>query len=359
LIATIEILKSNFHTIIQGNPRLGFKAFGVPESGPVDPFTSVLANLLLDNEPYAPLLEITQGGLEFLVHNDTYIALSGADLNAVILRKNRSLTIPIGLAIKLHDKDRVVFNGSNKGFRCWCAFCGGIKVPPILSSTSALETSNFGGIFGRRLLKGDVFEVENNTKPRNKILLPLLNFREEENVCLRVVKGSQYDKFSQDDIENFFKNSYRVLSDSNRIGIRLSCVDKESKVVKGFNILSDPSPLGAVQITVDGIPIILLQDRGTVGGYSKIATVIKADFIKIAQLKPNQLVNFKLICIEDAINEYYNVLNLIKKSILEVDADFIKKYMKLFRENDLTFFEFNTNNFNLLLRRDYFKTKGC
>ncbi|PMP86772.1 MAG: hypothetical protein C0174_00565 [Thermodesulfobium narugense] len=352
MIAEIEVIESKFHTIIQGNPRLGYKSFGVPESGPVDPFTAVLANLLLDNDPYAPLLEITQGGFEFLVHKNTYIAISGADLNATLIRENKSFAIPIGISVKLLDKDRIVFNGSNRGFRCWCAFCGGIDVVPILSSTSTLETSNLGGIFGRRLLKGDVFKVKNDTQPKNKILLPLLNIENKEIVCLRVVKGSQYDKFSKDDVDKFFNNSYIVLSSSNRIGIRLSCADKKIKPVSGFNILSDPSPLGAVQITTDGKPIILLQDRGTVGGYPKIATVIKADLIKVAQLKPYQLVNFKLVSIEDAINEYYNVLKLMKKSILEINVNFIVDYMRLLREYDISYFRYNFKIFNFLLRRD-------
>ncbi|AEE15251.1 Allophanate hydrolase [Thermodesulfobium narugense DSM 14796] len=352
MTAKVEVVESKFHAIIQGNPRLGYKSFGVPESGPVDPFTSVLANLLLDNDPYAPLLEITQGGFEFLVHKDTYIAISGADLNATLLRGGKSVAIPTGIPIRLLDKDKIVFNGSNKGFRCWCAFCGGINVSPILSSTSTLETSNLGGIFGRRLLKGDVFEVKNDTQPKNKILLPLLNIENKETVCLRVVKGSQYDKFSKDDVDKFFNNSYRVLSNSNRIGIRLSYADKKIKPIKGFNILSDPSPLGAVQITTDGTPIILLQDRGTVGGYPKIATVIKADLIKVAQLKPHQLVNFKLVSIEDAINEYYNVLKLMEKSVLEISVNFIINYIKLFKEYDISYFGYNFKNFNFLLRRD-------
>jgi biotin-dependent carboxylase-like uncharacterized protein len=351
LTANIEILNAGFHSIIQGNQRIGFKSFGVPESGPVDPITSSLANLLLENKPSDPLLEITQGGLEFVSHKDTYIAISGADLNAILFRKKESNKIPVGISIRLRDGDRVKFNGSNNGFRCWCAFCGGIKVSPVISSTSALESSNLGGIFGRRLLKGDIFEVINNTKPGNKILLPLLNFGNKRNVYLRVTKGSQYDKFSKDDIETFFKNSYRVLSNSNRIGIRLSFSDDKIKPIKGFNILSDPSPLGAVQITTDGNPIILLQDRGTVGGYPKIATVIKADFIKVAQLKPNQLINFKLISVEDALKEYYNILSLLEKSLIEVNTDLIKDYISLSEKYDLSYFRLYTENFKFLLKR--------
>lgn len=351
MIANIEVLNAGFHSVIQGNQRIGFKSFGVPESGPVDPFTSTLANLLLENKPFDPLLEVTQGGLEFVSHGDTYIAISGADLNAVLLRGDKSNKILVGISIRLQDGDRVKFNGSNNGFRCWCAFCGGIKVSPILSSASTLETSNLGGIFGRRLSKGDIFEVINSTQPRNKILLPLLNFDKKENVCLRTIKGSQYDNFSKDNIDIFFKNSYRVLSNSNRIGIRLSYSDTKANPIDGFNILSDPSPLGAVQITTDGSPIILLQDRGTVGGYPKIATVIKADLIKVAQLKPNQLITFQLISVEDAIKEYYNIVSLLSKSLIEVNIGFIKDYIELFKEYNLTYFSLFAENFNFLIKR--------
>jgi biotin-dependent carboxylase-like uncharacterized protein len=307
--------------------------------------------LLLENKPSDPLLEITQGGLELIFHGDTYIALSGADLNAFIFRGDKSNKVPVGISIKIREKDRLKFTGSNNGFRCWCAFCGGINVLPVISSTSTLEGSNFGGKFGRRLLKGDIFEVLNNTCPRNKILLPLINFDNKESICLRVIKGSQYDKFSKDDIDIFFKNLYRVLPNSNRIGIRLSYSDSKTKVIDGFNILSDPSPLGAVQITTDGSPIILLQDRGTVGGYPKIATVIKADLIKVAQLKPNQLINFKLISIEDAIKEYYNILSLLEKSLMEVNLEFIKDYINLSVNYNVTYFKLSTENFKLLLKR--------
>ena len=59
--------------------------------------------------------------------------------------------------------------------------------------------------------------------------------------------------------------------------------------------MSEPPPLGAVQITPNGEPFVLLVDRYRTGGYAKPAVVHPDDLPIIAQLLPGMRVTFKLV----------------------------------------------------------------
>ena len=117
-------------------------------------------------------------------------------------------------------------------------------------------------------------------------------------ICkIRVVKAAQYDFFSQSAIEQFTQNVYTVMPESNRMGIRLGGKPLDCP---STDIISDSIPLGAVQITSAGLPVIMAADRQTCGGYAKIAAVIRSDMAVLAQLPPGSKVSFEFVSHSEA-----------------------------------------------------------
>jgi hypothetical protein len=112
------------------------------------------------------------------------------------------------------------------------------------------------------------------------------------------VLGPQHESFTQAGIASFLGARYAVSIQSDRMGYRLEGPQIEHR--SRSDIVSDGIPLGAVQVPGDGHPIVLLVDRGTTGGYAKIATVISADIGKIAQAMPGDHLTFESITVEEA-----------------------------------------------------------
>jgi allophanate hydrolase subunit 2 len=69
---------------------------------------------------------------------------------------------------------------------------------------------------------------------------------------------------------------------------------------KGYNIVSDGIAPGSIQVPGNGLPIVLLADRQTTGGYPKIATVVSADMPALGRLVPGAKVAFEAVGIEAA-----------------------------------------------------------
>jgi len=130
---------------------------------------------------------------------------------------------------------------------------------------------------------------------------------------VRVILGSQDDYFTENGIHTFLQSEYTISSDADRMGYRLQGPQIKHKT--GADIISDGIPLGAVQVAADGLPIILLADRQTTGGYTKIAVVITVDIPKLAQAKPGDRVRFLPVTEEQAhqsLKEYEETIRTLK-----------------------------------------------
>lgn len=327
---SVTVLKPGILSTIQDSGREGYERFGIVVSGAMDIFSLNLANILVGNDINDACIEITMLGPELKISKDTLIAITGGylspKLNGIRIENNRPIYI---------KKDSILsFGSAIKGCRSYISFAGGFDITKVLGSRSTYIRGNIGGINGRALVKGDIINITERTSISNRIIESLLMYKEKDdfieagwfakslinynsdNQIIRVFKDQQYDLVERKSLYSFYKNSYVISQNSDRMGYRL--LGDEIKFREKIEMISGEVSLGTIQIPPDGKPIILLADRQTAGGYPKLAHVIAADIPVLAQLKPGRSIKFKKVSIKEAEKLYYynnNYLIKIQKAI--------------------------------------------
>ena len=204
------------------------------------------------------------------------------------------------------------FTAPKTGCRAFIAFAGGLDIPLTMGSRSTYMKAKIGGYQGRKLEKGDQIgfraPVETLKRMEDRVLRP--EFAPKPVYTLRVVMGPQDDYFTDAGIDTFLGQTYTVTPEFDRMGCRLDGPAIAHK--DGGDIISDGIAFGAIQVPSAGTPIIMLADRQTTGGYTKIANVITADFRILAQLKTGDKVQF----VETPV-EYAQSLLLAQRSALK------------------------------------------
>ena len=312
---TLEILEPGMLTTVQDQGRTGYQRFGVPVSGALDTYALQVANIMVGNDETQAGLEMTVLGPRVRFLADTWIALTGADLTPLLDDE----PVPPWQAVEVRSGGVLAFRAPRDGARAYIAVAGGIDVPVVMGSRSTYVTGSIGGLEGRALRAGDILVTlpgdSNGRKIENRLpdhlAVPYYGHEQE----IRVVLGPQDNAFTSEGIATFLGSEYSVSMDSDRMGCRLDGPRVEH--VSGPDIVSDGTPLGAVQIPGDGRPIILLADRGTTGGYTKIATVISADVGNLAQAMPGDTVSFSAVSVEEAhaiLRQRRKILRDIKRA---------------------------------------------
>jgi len=297
-VKLLEILFPGIQTSVQDLGRFGYGHYGVAPSGALDSFALRIANLLVDNRADQACIETMLLGPVIKALDDVVIAVTGGNLQP---RRNKQ-PIEMWRSQLLKKDDILSFSSCLGGFRAYIAVAGGIGVPPVMGSRSTNLSSSFGGLQGRTLEKNDILISENNCqhmKTGARRLEPALIPIYPSNWLLRVIWGPQDDHFPNASRDRFLSATYKMLSDSDRTGIRLEGAAIRHKADISASIISEGVISGSVQIPGDGKPIIILGETVT-GGYRKIATVISADLPLLGQIKPGDDVHFKAVSLEQA-----------------------------------------------------------
>jgi len=261
----------------------------------MDPEAFLLANRLVGNPDGAAALECTLIGPRLEFTDDRLVAVTGADM-APSLNGGPAAA---WAAFPVRAGDVLRLGPARAGVRAYIAVSGGIDTPPRLGSRSTYVRGRLGGIEGRALRKGDCLPlgvgVAGPARARVRAdRVPAYGGERE----IRVVLGPQDDRFTAAGIETFLGAAYEMLPASDRMGARFRGPRVEH--IRGHDILSDGVPLGAIQVVGDGQPIVLLADRQSTGGYTKIATVGSFDIGRLGQVKPGQRVRFVRVSVEEA-----------------------------------------------------------
>ena len=296
-MTAIDVVDGGLLTTVQDLGRVGYQQYGVPVSGAMDGWAFRAANRLAGNDENAAALEITLVGPVLRFDGAGIIALAGADLGARL--DGRPLAVWQSLAVQ--QGSTLTFSGARDGFRAYLAVTGGIDVPAVLGSRATLMNARLGGYRGRALAAGDrvpvgpsacLSTVAGRCLPHDAF--PVYGHAH----AVRVVMGPQDDAFTEEGVERFLSGAYTMAPQSDRVGCRF--VGPRIGHRRGADIVSDGTACGSVQVTGDGMPIVLMADRGTTGGYTKIATVASVDLSRLAQAAPGDKVRFARVGVDEA-----------------------------------------------------------
>lgn len=326
----MKVIKPGLCTTIQDIGRIGYQQYGIPVSGVMDEFAFRVANFLVEADENNAVLEIPYLGPTLEFDFDVTIAITGANLNPKI--NGQDITMWRSMNIKKGDV--LTFSSMKSGARAYLAFAAEIDVPLVNGSKSTLLKSKLGGFEGRQLNIGDVVNFKNpKLVEKRKILASKYIPQYLKSEEIRVVLGPQDDYFTEKGIKTFLNSEYEITKEADRMGMRLEGEFIEHK--NKADIISDAAVFGSIQVPGNGKPIILLADRQTTGGYTKIATVIKADLPKLAQMITGNKIRFKNLNIEEAEQEYrnfYNRLEEIKNSMVVNKKTYSEKELKVLRK---------------------------
>ena len=292
---SITILNPGMLTSVQDLGRIGYQQYGVSVSGVMDPRSASIANILVDNDEGEAVLECTMMGPHLRFDAPNIIAITGGDLGATL----DGQSIDTYRAVPVNAGQTLRFTMLRTGCRAFVAFAGGLDIPLVMGSRSTDMKAKIGGYQGRKLQKDDVIAFRAPKTDLKNLGVRHISpeFVPRAEYKLRVVLGPQDDAFTEKGLFDFKSALYTVTQDSNRMAAKLNGAAIEARV--GVDILSDGIVEGSVQVSANGQPIVMLADHQSTGGYAKIATVIPCDIPTLAQVRPGQLVGFRVVTVEE------------------------------------------------------------
>lgn len=285
---SFKVIKPGFLSTIQDYGRMGYGEHGLSQSGVMDEHAYCWGNYLLANHFNDAVIEITFAGLVLEAKVDTFVALTGAEVDFKINNK----AVQIWCSVKVHKGDILSMDNPKSGIRAYLAVKGGFNTTTLFGSKSVNLRENIGA----KLVAGDVLPCENHTQANYRTMLKKYKPNYQQALVLRLIPTYQFNDFSTQQHKLFFKQKYSIDNASDRVGCRLNGTPIECKQ----HMISEGMSYGSVEITSDGLPIVLLKDAPNIGGYPKIGTVFSLDLAKLAQRPPNTQVKFALININQA-----------------------------------------------------------
>lgn len=312
---SIKVLRPGLLTTVQDRGRYGLQHLGIVPAGAMDPIAHVLANALVGNAVDEATLEITVIGPELEFEQRALVALCGAEFDA----RADGHALPLNRPVLLEAGTRLTVRRALRGARAYLAIAGGVALDEVLGSRSTYVPARFGGLEGRALRAGDVLpgargaarlaagryaKLARGATTRDGLRTvrwsaPSLTSPDREPIVLHAMEGRHFARFQASSQRVFFDSVWRVSPDSNRMGYRLS--GPTLALNEAGEILSEPTCLGTVQVPANGVPIALMADHQTTGGYPKIAEIAVADVPRLAQLAPGGTLHFARCTLEDAL----------------------------------------------------------
>ena len=281
-------------TTVQDAGRTGYQSQGFPAGGAMDLRALRLGNLLTDNAENEAALEFAFSGPELEFTAPAFIAVTGGDAQPRVNGKS----VPMNTALRVRKGDRLHFGGMRQGMYGYIAFAGGLDIPPVMGCRSTSLACGIGGFQGRKLAAGDEIRERTPCTRLHHLRARTVPQTGAESSAFRVIMGPQNGMFTLRGTEIFLTSEYTVTEETNRMGCRLEGPSVPAKHTS--DIISDGIAPGAIQISSDGKPIILMSDRQTTGGYAKIATVITADLPRLAQTRPGTRIRFQAVTLQEA-----------------------------------------------------------
>jgi antagonist of KipI len=314
---TIRVVTGGLQTTVQDLGRPTHQHEGIPGGGAMDRMAMRVGNLLVGNDANAATLESTLIGPTLTFGEEALIALTGADLEAVV----GSAPVPAWHPILVSAGATLRFGRALRGCRTYIAVAGGIDVPLVFGSRSTYLRADFGGFDGRALRAGDTLSTGDPPRLSKRIATSLraiadgrpatvarwsagasIRTPSTEEATVRLIRGAHTELLAEPSLAALVGSRFRVSASSDRMGYRL---DGETLSLRTTTeLLSEAVAFGTVQLPPGGAPIVLMADRQTTGGYPRIGEVATVDLGIVAQLKPGDHLRFRFISLDQAQDLY-------------------------------------------------------
>ncbi len=306
----LQVTHAGVLSLLQDAGRFGAFSLGLTNGGPADSHAFYWANRLCGNELNTAAIEINLGGLSLIAQVDCLIAVTGAPMPLSINGRPQSLWC----SFFVKAGDNITLGYASQGVRAYLAIAGGFDVKPSFGSVSTVCRESVGGLKGEKLQENDILPChalsdlsQNRAKAKQLLLAENDQPKYTNEITLHTMLSYQQKHFSSTEKRMFFSGEYEVSTRWDRMGYRLT-----GRAIKADieGILSEGICYGAVQVPADGQPIVLLNDRQTIGGYPKVGAVISQDCAKLSQLRQGGKVRFEPISMSQADNMFH--LNLAR-----------------------------------------------
>lgn len=329
---SIKILTPGLFSTVQDLGRVGYQDQGFSTAGALDTYALRIGYTLIGNE--GPAIEFTIIGPTIQFLNDNTFVLTGGHFEATL----NDQAISHQTVIFVEKDDELKIGSVVDGARGYILFGNPLEIPKVANSYSTHTRSKIGGYHGRALKSSDVITCQQNKMYTERIGLscPVDTLNQE---LIHIIEGPQIERFSDEAKQKLVNENFEISEKSDRMGFRLQ--GENIAPIESADIISEPLALGSIQVPNDGNPIILLNDKQTVGGYTKIATVCAANLPILAQKKPNETIKFEWITVEAATEK-----------LKQKEQEFNKKQKQVLKSPifDISQLRMTSNRINKLLK---------
>ena len=290
-----RVIRPGLLTTIQDIGRWGYQSRGVPVAGPMDLYSHRAANALVGNPAIAATLEVTLLGPEIGFEEERVIVVTGAEFE---LRIN-GRSVPTNVPCIAPAGSSLAFGQRMRGARAYIGVEGGFEAPLVLGSRATHVAVGMGGLGGRALKAGDRLPLGERSSRRPKARPMPARALPDGHAGVRVMIGPQHQRFRADALDVLQSAPYKLGLRSDRMAFRLE--GSPLAHTSDADIISEATPIGSIQVPSSGLPIVLMAERQTTGGYPKIATLISADLGLAGQLAPSDTISFAVCSAQEAM----------------------------------------------------------
>lgn len=309
---------------LQDAGRMGAMRYGVSPSGPMDRLAFAAAHAALGNPEGGTAIEVSLGGVSLVCEEQSLtIAISGGDF----VVDHNGVKSSGWQVITLHPNDRLSLRAGASGSWSYIAVVGTISASVWMGSTARHSKTHLGG---QGLAAGTKLSIADPQVRDTRLgMLPAIAMNKHDPI--RVVLGPQDHHFTPASVETFLNAEYKVSSAYDRMGMRLN--GPELTLDGALSIPSEPVLRGAVQVSGDGVPTVLLADHQSTGGYPKMATVLSCDTDRLSQMRAGESVRFVAIPFGEAVPTVREIAKKRRTYLETLDVPRGSLEQRLMREN--------------------------
>ena len=290
-----DIIRPGVNSTFQDKGRDHLYHIGIPFSGAMDNRNFLIANKLVNNNLNSAVIEFAYQGPHMKYFGEKInLAISG-DVIFSIKKKDNEIQGNCYQSYKIESGDEINIISTNKSVYGYLAIGGDLDIKYQWNSCSTNTKANIGANDGKKFKEGQKIYLKKINSNQDIKKINYINTKIEN---IRVIKGTNFNYFSEDGKKLFYDSEFTISKLSDRMGMRLEGSKIENIV--NTNIKSEGLIKGVIQVPADGNPIIMLSDHGTVGGYPKIGVVASVDYDRLVQMSPGSKIKFKEINLSDA-----------------------------------------------------------